>query len=136
MAGFWRSASSRTNTASQTGPPRPSLLSLRNPVRAVPGAARPLSEPLYDPRQAAQTYGRPTALLGALRASHGDARPYLLMVGQLVSVAFGWPLRRSDARRDTLLRRVCFRRRLPVGRSDQRFPVRPDVPRLCGRSRL
>lgn len=45
------------------------------------------------PDKLAVAYGRPVALLGAAFAFlMVTPAPYLLMVGQLVSVAFGWPL--------------------------------------------
>jgi solute:Na+ symporter, SSS family len=57
-------------------------------------AKRVRAASLYTiPDKLAQTYGRPTALLGAAYAFvMMTPAPYLLMVGQLVSVAFGWPL--------------------------------------------
>lgn len=57
-------------------------------------AKRVRSASLYTiPDKLAQAYGRPAALLGAGFAFFMvTPAPYVLMVGELVAVAFGWPL--------------------------------------------
>lgn len=57
-------------------------------------APRVRAASLYTiPDKLDQAYGRPAALLGAAYAFlMVTPAPYLLMVGQLVAVAFGWPL--------------------------------------------